>query len=496
MTDLVVVGGGLAGAEAAWQAAERGLRVELYEMRPSQMTPAHTSDRLAELVCSNSLGSNLPDRAAGLLKAELRRLGSFILECAECSAVPAGGAMAVDRETFAALVTKRVTAHPNIRLERREMAAIPGGPCVIASGPLTSNSLSEAIARLGGQEHLYFYDALAPIVAAESIDYGVAFRASRHGRNSPGSPIPEAKTPGGVAGAGVSGDDETGDYVNCPLSRDEYGRFVEALVAAERITLNEFERSIIESGVAVPTALNLQSPVSTSLAPDPQPLIPDRFFEGCLPIEVLASRGFDSLAYGPMRPIGLVDPRTGRRPYAAVQLRQDNLAGTLYNLVGFQTNLVWPEQKRVLRLIPGLGNADFVRYGQMHRNTFINSPKLLEPTLQFRQRADLFFAGQITGVEGYMGNAATGLLAGVNAARLLQGKRPWQLPETTMLGALCWYVTHAEAKTFQPMKANFGLLPSLAATSGRRPGKRERGQLYAERALADLEGFLSGSTHA
>jgi methylenetetrahydrofolate--tRNA-(uracil-5-)-methyltransferase len=502
---LVVIGGGLAGSEAAWQAAQRSVSVTLYEMRPQVSTPAHVTDRLAELVCSNSLGSDLPDRAAGLLKAELRRLGSLILECAQQTAVPAGGALAVDRDAFAELVTERVASHPLIRLVRQEMPRLPEGPCIVASGPLTSPSLSEDIARLGGEEHLYFYDALAPIVAAESIDMSIAFRASRFGR----------------------GEDAEGDYINCPLNREEYARFIEALTSAERIALRDFERTPIEAGVSAPTAVaprgrsrmeadpltsNPQPPIcpdrfaigheltcgnsapsNRANRPNPSPITPDTYFEGCLPIEVLASRGLESLAFGPMRPIGLYDPRSGRRPHAVVQLRQDNLAGTLYNIVGFQTNLTWPEQKRVLRMIPGLEKAEFVRYGQMHRNTFINAPKLLEPTLQFRGRADLFFAGQITGVEGYMGNAATGLLAGVNAAHLMQGKALWSLPQTTMLGALCWYVTHAEPGTFQPMKANFGLLPPLASTNGRKLGKRDRGAAYAGRALADLERYLSDS---
>lgn len=487
--EVIVVGGGLAGSEAAWQAAERGANVALYEMRPRLMTPVHVSDRLAELVCSNSLGSNLPDRAAGVLKAEMRRLGSLILDSADRTAVPAGGALAVDREAFADLVTARVTAHPHMRLVREEMPLIPDGPCVIASGPLTSDSLSASIARLGGQEHLYFYDALAPIVASDTIDTRIAFRASRYGRASTVAPQPAEPL-------ARSGDVEGGgDYINCPLTKEEYARFVEALLSAERISLREFERPILEAGVAVPTAI-------TGLTPGPRfgravetagresEEVPDKFFESCLPIEIIASRGFDSLAFGPMRPIGLKDPRTGRRPYAVAQLRQDNLAGTLYNMVGFQTNLAWPEQKRVLRLIPGLANAEFVRYGQMHRNTFINAPRLLEPTLQFRGRPDLFFAGQITGVEGYMGNAATGLLAGANLARWLEGRLPWTLPETTMLGALCWYVTHAEPETFQPMKANFGLMPPLDDANGRRHGKRERARAYAARALADLTTFL------
>ncbi len=445
--ELTVIGGGLAGSEAAWQAASRGVRVRLYEMRPRRATGAHVTDRLAELVCSNSLGSLLPDRAGGLLKAELRRLGSFILRCAEGSSVPAGGALAVDREAFAEAVTRQIEAHPNIEVVREEVGRIPDGPCIVASGPLTSESLSADIARLLGDGHLYFYDALAPIVHAESIDMSVAFRASRYGR-------------------GPRGSDDDGDYLNCPLNRDEYAAFVRELVAAERIALREFEEAI-KAGVSAG---------------------PDKFFEGCLPVEIIASRGEKSLAFGPLRPVGLTDPRTGRWPHAVAQLRQDNLAGSLYNMVGFQTNLTWPEQKRVFRMIPGLQNAEFARYGQMHRNTFINSPTLLLPTMQSRLRPDLFFAGQITGVEGYMGNAASGLVAGVNAARLLAGAAPVTLPQTTMLGALCWYVTRAEPNTFQPMKANFGLMPPLDDPPR---GKRERARLYSARALEALEGYAA-----
>ena len=442
MTDLIVIGGGLAGSEAAWQAAQRGLRVWLYEMRPSLQTGAHQTPDLAELVCSNSLGSNLPDRASGVLKNEVRLLGSMLLECAETASLPAGGALAVDRELFARLVTERIENHPNIEIVREEVREIPESLCIVASGPLTSPALSQSVARLSGEEHLFFFDAIAPVIHAESINMEVAFRASRYG----------------------TGEHNEGDYINCPLTREEYYTFVDALLRAERIELRSFEEAI-KSGVKA-----------------------GHFFEGCLPIEIIAERGLDSLAFGPMRPVGLRDPRTGKRPYAVVQLRQDNLVGSLYNLVGFQTNLKYPEQKRVLRLIPGLENAEFLRYGQMHRNTFIASPKLLRPTLQHVQRDDLLFAGQITGVEGYMGNIATGLLAGINATRLDQGEKPITLPQTTMLGALCHYVTHADLKDFQPMKANFGILPSLE--SDRKIGKRERGKAYAERALGDLEATL------
>jgi methylenetetrahydrofolate--tRNA-(uracil-5-)-methyltransferase len=439
MARLMVIGGGLAGCEAAWQAAQRGVAVDLYEMRPQRPTPAHVSDRLAELVCSNSFGSQLPDRASGLLKAELDLLGSLILACAAETALPAGGALAVGREAFADLVTARIESHPLIRVIREEVTDIPTDrPVIVASGPLTSDALANAIARLSGQEHLYFFDAIAPTVAADSIDMTIAFRASRYGR----------------------GASEEGDYLNCPLTQEEYDRFVDALLAAETIELRPFEQKMWE---------------------DP------RFFEGCLPVEVIARRGRQALAFGPMRPVGLIDPRTGRRPYAVVQLRQDDLAGALYNLVGFQTNLKWNEQRRVFSLIPGLEHAEFLRYGMMHRNTFINSPRLLLPTLQWRTRADLFFAGQLTGVEGYMGNAATGLLAGLNAARLIQGQEPLVLPPTTMLGALCHYVTHAAERDFQPMKANFGLLPPLDEPLR---NKRARYQAYAARALNDLAAFL------
>ena len=438
MVDLIVIGGGLAGSEAAWQAAQRGLNVRLYEMRPAVQTGAHQTYELAELVCSNSLGSNLSDRASGILKNEMRILGSMLLKCAEQASLPAGGALAVDRDLFARLVTDRIQNHPNIEVVREEVMEIPSDPTIIASGPLTSPALSRSIATLSGEDHLFFFDAIAPVIQADSIDMNIAFRASRYG----------------------TGDQEDGDYINCPFTREEYYAFVDALMKAERIELRSFEEAI-KSGVKA-----------------------GHFFEGCLPIEIIAERGIDSLAFGPMRPVGIRNPRTGRRPYAVVQLRQDNLAGSLYNIVGFQTNLKFPEQRHVLRLIPGLEHAEFMRYGQMHRNTFIASPKLLRPTLQHISRDDLFFAGQITGVEGYMGNIATGLLAGINAARMLHNEEQITLPQTTMLGALCHYVTHADLKDFQPMKANFGIFPSLEFTS--KIGKRERGKAYAERALADL----------
>jgi methylenetetrahydrofolate--tRNA-(uracil-5-)-methyltransferase len=443
MTEITIIGGGLAGSEAAWQAAQCGLKVRLYEMRPINPTGAHLTGDLAELVCSNSLGSNLPDRASGVLKNELRQLNSMLLECAELASLPAGAALAVDREDFARRVTEKIQNHPNIEVIREEATEIPQTPVIVASGPLTSEGLSQSIAKLSGEDHLFFFDAIAPIVHADSINMEIAFRASRYDKG-------EAES--------------EGDYINCPFTKDEYYAFVSALQNAERIELRSFEEAI-QAGVKA-----------------------GQFFEGCLPVEVIASRGIDSLAFGPMRPVGLRDPRTGRRPYAVVQLRQDNLAGSLYNLVGFQTNLKFPEQKRVLRMIPGLENAEFERYGQMHRNTFIASPKLLRPTLQHITRDDLFFAGQITGVEGYMGNMATGLLAGLNAKRLLEGKSLLTLPNETMLGALCNYITHADLKDFQPMKANFGILPALAFD--KKTGKRERGQLYADRAMNALKSYL------
>ncbi|KAA0267047.1 MAG: methylenetetrahydrofolate--tRNA-(uracil(54)-C(5))-methyltransferase (FADH(2)-oxidizing) TrmFO, partial [Chloroflexi bacterium] len=382
------------------------------------------------------------DRASGVLKNELRRLDSLLVKCAEETALPAGAALAVDREAFARRVTEKISAHPNIELIREEVREIPLSPVVIASGPLTSESLSNSVAALSGDEHLFFFDAISPIVRAESIDMKIAFRASRYDKS----------------------EQEEGDYINCPFTKEEYYEFLHALRTAERIELRSFEDAI-KTGVKA-----------------------GHFFEGCLPVEIIAERGDESLAYGPMRPVGLRDPRTGKRPYAVAQLRQDNLAGSVYNIVGFQTNLKFPEQRRVLRMIPGLENAEFERYGQMHRNTFIASPKLLRPTLQHISRDNLFFAGQITGVEGYMGNIATGLLAGINLARFIQGKPLFELPRETMLGALCHYVTHADLKDFQPMKANFGILPELHRE--RKIGKREKGQAHADRAAGALEDYL------
>lgn len=431
---VIVVGAGLAGSEAAWQIARRGVRVRLYEMRPTVMTPAHRTDKFAELVCSNSLGSDLPDRALGLLKRELEMLGSLIIRCARETAVPAGGALAVGRGEFSARVTEAVQSHPLIEVVREEVREIPQGVVVVATGPLTSERLADQIAEVVGATRLSFFDAMAPIVAADSIDMTVAFAASRYGR----------------------GDD---DYVNCPMTKEEYDRFVEALVSAETIPLRDFEAS------------------------------DKRFFEACLPVEEIARRGHDALAFGPLRPVGLKDPRTGRRPYAVVQLRQDDLAATLYNMVGFQTNLRWPEQERVFRMIPGLGRARFVRFGQMHRNTFLNSPKVLRATLQSRVRDSLFFAGQITGTEGYVGSTASGLVAGINVARYARGEPLLQFPADTMVGALLRYVSTETSQEFQPMKANFGLLPPLEGAMG----KRQRYREYSARALASLRGYLAAS---
>lgn len=441
---VTVIGGGLAGSEAAWQLAERGHRVRLFEMRPARQTGAHQSADLAELVCSNSLGSKLPDRASGILMAELRSLGSLLLALAEEQVVPAGGALAVDRIGFSRAVTERVQSHANIELVRQEVTELPAGWVVIASGPLTSPALSQALAGLAGQDHLYFYDALSPIVEADSIDFSIAYRGSRYGR----------------------GELEAGDYINCPFTEQEYDAFIDALLTAERIPLREFEQEI-ETGVKAGM---------------------DKFFEGCLPVEIIAERGRRALAFGPMRPVGLHDPRSGARAHAVVQLRQDDLAGELYNLVGFQTNLRFPEQRRVLRMIPGLAEARFARYGQMHRNTFLNSPRILAPDLRVKSADRVYLAGQLTGVEGYLGNIATGLLAGLNVARAIEGGPPVVLPPETMLGSLVHYVTHADPGQFQPMKANLGLLPELGPDRPR--GRRQRAAAYAQRAQRVMAGYL------
>ena len=444
---VVVIGGGLAGSEVAWQAAQRGARVRLYEMRPGRMTPAHRTDRLAELVCSNSMGSNLPNRALGLLKSELRRLGSLTIACADSTSLPAGDALAVGRDAFSQAVTLAIQTHPRIEVVREEASRIPENQAVVvATGPLTSPPMAEEIERLAGQGYLSFFDAMAPVVVADSIDMNVAFRASRYHWQQ---------------GEAISAQpDSSADYINCPLNREEYYAFVAAVHAAEGATLHEFEHDDAAKS----------------------------YFEGCLPIEVLAARSPDALAFGPMRPMGLRDPRTGRRPFAVVQLRQDDLAGTLYNVVGFQTNIRWDDQQRVLRMIPGLQHAEFVRLGQMHRNTFINSPTLLRPTLQWHSRDDLFLAGQLTGTEGYVGSIAGGLLAGLNAVRVTQGRTSVVFPPTTMIGALMHYITHAKPSSFQPMKANFGLLPELGLTI---KDKQGRMSALAARALSDLEAMMS-----
>jgi len=442
-----IVGGGLAGSEAAWQAASAGVPVTLYEMRPVRPTAVHKTDRLAELVCSNSLRGDKLDNAVGVLKEEMRRLDSLIIRAAEASRVPAGAALAVDRERFSSCVTDALEAHPLITIVRGEITDIPessdADPVVLATGPLTSERLSSRIAELVGTDHLYFYDAISPIVLAESIDLTKVFRQSRWDRSlRPSAP-------------GCGADDGQGDYLNCPLNRDEYGRFYNALVTAESATVHDFDK--------------------------------ERFFEGCLPIEVMAHRGVDTLRFGPMKPVGLIDPRSGRQPYAAVQLRQDTIAGDHFSLVGFQTQIKWGEQARVLRLIPGLENAEFVRFGMVHRNTYVNGPTVLNDTWQVRTRPSLFFAGQMSGVEGYVESAASGLLAGINAARLASGAVPVTLPRTTAIGALAYYVSHADPSHYEPSNVTFGILQSLT-----KPPKngRDRRMAMANRALSDLDQWL------
>ena len=442
---LIVIGGGLAGCEAAWQAAERGIDVDLFEMRPDKSTGAHRTGNLAELVCSNSLGSNLVNRASGLLKAELRRLGSLLISCADASSLPAGGALAVDRQAFSDCVNKKIEAHPRIHLIRNELTAIPATPTILATGPLTSPGLSASIAEFTGENSLYFFDAIAPVVDLESIDMTIAYRANRYDK--------------GVL--------EEGDYINCPFDEETYRSFREALISAKRFPLRPFEGEI-DDGVDAGKS---------------------HYFQGCQPIEVIASSGERALAFGPLRPVGLTDPRTGRWPYAVVQLRQDNHAGDLYNMVGFQTNLLYAEQERVFRMIPGLENATFERFGQMHRNAYLASPILLQADLSFKKRSDLFVAGQLAGIEGYAGNIASGLWVGINATRYLKDLPALHLPKTTMIGALLDYIIHAEMKHFQPMKAMFGLLPK--SEDGRKRNKTDRYQYYVDRALTDLDLFLA-----
>lgn len=427
---ITVIGAGLAGSEAAWQAAQRGVAVDLYEMRPKKMTPAHHTPHMAELVCTNSFRADSLTNAVGILKEEMRRLNSLIMNAADRTRVPAGSALAVDREQFSLLVTKKLEEHPLIRIHREEMTELPEGITVVATGPLTSEALSQRLQELTGEEYLYFYDAAAPIVTKESIDLDKVFAASRYGKGE-------------------------ADYLNCPMTEEEFERFYEALISAETVPLKEFEKEI--------------------------------YFEGCLPIEVMAKRGKQTLLFGPFKPVGLTDPRTGKEPFAVVQLRQDNSARTLYNLVGFQTNLKWGEQKRLIQMIPGLEQAEIVRYGVMHRNTYINSPKLLKPTYQFKKRETLFFAGQMTGVEGYVESAASGLVAGINASRLAQGKEPLVFPQQTALGSLAHYVTSADPAHFQPMNANFGLFPP---PEKKIKNKQARQAYLAERALSTIQNLL------
>jgi methylenetetrahydrofolate--tRNA-(uracil-5-)-methyltransferase len=461
-----IVGGGLAGSEAAWQAASRGVRVTLYEMRPVRPTPVHKTDRLAELVCSNSFRGDKLDNAVGLLKEEMRRLGSLVMRAAEASRVPAGAALAVDRDRFADIVTGRLNGHPLITIVREEVPSIPASsgdePVIIATGPLTSDALSADLAAIVGQGHLYFYDAISPIVLAETIDMSKVFRASRWGRSFRGSSFDGLRTSELAHGELVEPrapacglDDGQGDYLNCPLTREEYERFLDALVTAESATVHDFDK--------------------------------ERFFEGCLPIEVMAHRGRETLRFGPMKPVGLVDPRTGREPYAAVQLRQDNLAGDHFSLVGFQTQIKWGDQARVLRLIPGLENAEFVRFGMVHRNTYVNGPTILAETWQVRSRPSLFFAGQMSGVEGYVESAASGLLAGLNAAAMAKGEPVIALPRTTAIGALAYYVSHANPAHYEPSNITFGIIQPLDKAP---KGKKLRNEALSARALADLDRWL------
>jgi methylenetetrahydrofolate--tRNA-(uracil-5-)-methyltransferase len=447
-----IVGGGLAGTEAAWQAASRGVPVTLHEMRPTRPTAVHKTDRLAELVCSNSFRGDKLDNAVGLLKEEMRRLGSLVIRAAEASRVPAGAALAVDRERFAEIVTGELAAHPLVTVVREEIAAIPESsersPVIVATGPLTSASLSQDIRSLVGHDHLYFYDAISPIVLAESIDRGKVFRASRWDRSLGPAPAPAT---GEVCGV----DDGQGDYLNCPMTRDEYETFYAALVGAESATVHDFDK--------------------------------ERFFEGCLPIEVMAHRGHDTLRFGPMKPVGLVDPRTGRAAYAVVQLRQDTLAGDHYSLVGFQTQIKWGEQARVLRLIPGLERAEFVRYGMVHRNTYVNGPEVLAETWQVRKRPTLFLAGQMSGVEGYVESAASGLVAGLNAAALARGEATSAPPRTTAIGALAYYASHADPRHYEPSNITFGIMAGLDQAPR---GKMERKLALSRRALEDLGGWM------
>ena len=438
MKKVIIIGAGLSGAEAAWQAANRGAQVTLYEMRPEKSTPAHKTADFAELVCSNSLRGAGLENAVGVLKEEMRRLGSIVMEAADATKVPAGGALAVDRHGFSRYITDKVGGHPNVTVVHKELTEIPlseDAITIVASGPLTEGKLAEEIARLTGDDSLYFYDAAAPIVSLESVDMSKAYRASRYGKG-------EAA------------------YINCPMTKEEYEAFWTELVNAEKAPTKDFEK--------------------------------EKFFEGCMPVEVMASRGQDTLLFGPLKPVGLEHPETGVRPYAVVQLRQDNASATLYNIVGFQTHLKWPEQRRVFGMIPGLEQAEFLRYGVMHRNTFLNSPRHMRPTFQFKDIDNLFFAGQMTGVEGYVESAASGLVAGVNAARMAEGKAPLVFPEETCHGALAHYITASEAKHFQPMNVNFGILPAIVMRNENGKiikDKKAKKMKLAERALQAIEDF-------
>ncbi len=435
MTKYVnIIGAGLAGSEAAWQVAKRGVNVRLYEMRPVKQTPAHHTDKFAELVCSNSLRANNLTNAVGVIKEEMRKLDSVIIESADKASVPAGGALAVDRHEFAGMVTDKVRNHPLVEVINEEVTEIPEGITIIATGPLTSPALAEKIRDLTGQDYLYFYDAAAPIVEKDSIDMDKVYLKSRYDKG-------EAA------------------YLNCPMSEEEFTRFHTALVEAEVVPLKEFEKEI--------------------------------YFEGCMPVEVMAARGDKTLTFGPMKPVGLEDPKTGKIPYAVVQLRQDDAAGTLYNIVGFQTHLKWGAQKEILRMIPGLENVEIVRYGVMHRNTFINSPTVLKPTYQLRSNPSIFFAGQMTGVEGYVESAGSGLLAGINAAKLALDEELIVLPAETALGSMARYITEADSKNFQPMNVNFGLFPDLGV---RIKSKQERAERHANRALESIQNYMNTVT--
>lgn len=432
---VTVVGGGLAGSEAAHHISKLGVKVKLIEMRPEKSSPAHNSNDLGELVCSNSLKSDSLDNASGILKQEMRHLGSLVIEAADNTRVPAGKALAVDRIKFAEYITYAIEENPLIELVREEFKEIPENlnePLIVASGPLTSESLSESIKKLSDSDHLYFYDSISPIIDAESIDYSLAYRASRY----------------------ENGDQEEGDYLNCPLNKEQYYRLIDELLEAEKIETRDFEKGI--------------------------------YFESCLPVEVIAERGRDTLRFGPAKPVGLKDPRTGQIPFAVVQLRCENQEASMYNLVGFQTKLKYPEQRRIFRTIPGLENAEFMRYGSMHRNTYINSPKLMLPTLQFKDNNLLFFAGQILGVEGYVESAAMGIIAGINAASVILDKPLLDIPRDTALGSLINYITDAEVKNFQPMNINFGLFPSVKG----KMRKAEKKKLTADNALRSISNFI------